>query len=112
MAESSISKRKYMLQPKVFKAYDVRGVYGVDWDAAGAALIARGFIEQFGIKTLVLGWDMRVSSPEMVASIEAAAVEAGVRLIKVGCVTTPILYFGTAGYPGVDGGIMVIFHNI
>lgn len=96
-----------MLLPKVFKAYDVRGVYGVDWDAGGAAQIARAFIEQFGLKTLVLGWDMRVSSPEMVAAIEAAAVSLGVKLIKVGCVTTPILYFATAGYEGNDGGIMI-----
>ncbi len=96
-----------MLLPKVFKAYDVRGVYGVEWDAAGAAHIARAFIDQFSLKTVVLGWDMRVSSPEMVEAIEAAAVDAGVKLIKVGCVTTPILYFATAGYEGNDGGIMI-----
>jgi len=96
-----------MLQSHIFKAYDVRGVYGIDWDAAGAAVIARAFIEEFSIKTLVLGWDMRVSSPEIVAAIEVAAIEAGVRLIKVGQVTTPVLYFATAGYPGMDGGIMV-----
>lgn len=96
-----------MLQPKVFKAYDVRGVYGVDWDAEGAARVARGFIEEFGIKQLVLGWDMRISSPEMVVAIEAAAIAAGVHVVKVGCVTTPMLYFATAGYPGNDGGIMI-----
>ena len=96
-----------MLLPKVFKAYDVRGVYGEEWDAAGAAQIARAFIEHFDIKTLVLGWDMRVSSPEMVEAIEVAAVSSGVKLIKVGCVTTPILYFATAGYEGNDGGIMI-----
>ncbi|MCX6780605.1 MAG: phosphomannomutase/phosphoglucomutase [Candidatus Magasanikbacteria bacterium] len=96
-----------MLNPKVFKAYDIRGVYGVDWDAAGAALIARAFIEKFEIKQLVLGWDMRVSSPEMVAAIETAAVEMGVHLVKVGLVTTPVLYFATIGISGNDGGIMV-----
>ena len=96
-----------MLLPKVFKAYDVRGVYGVDWDADGAAQIARAFIEQFSLKTVVLGWDMRVSSPEMVVAIEAVARDAGVKLVKVGCVTTPILYFATAGYEGNDGGIMI-----
>lgn len=98
---------KNMLLPKVFKAYDVRGVYGVEWDASGAAQIARAFIEHFGLKTLVLGWDMRVSSPEMVAAIETAAMDAGVKLVKVGSVTTPILYFATAGYEGNDGGIMI-----
>ncbi len=96
-----------MLQPKVFKAYDVRGIYGVDWDASGAALITRSFIEQFDLKQIVLGWDMRVSSLEMVAAIESAAVAAGVRVVKVGLVTTPVLYFATAGYAGNDGGIMV-----
>ena len=96
-----------MLQSHVFKAYDIRGVYGVEWDAAGAAQIARAFIQHFGIKKLVLGWDMRVSSPVIVAEIERAAVAAGAHVIKVGEVTTPVLYFATAGFEGNDGGIMV-----
>lgn len=96
-----------MLEPKVFKAYDIRGVYGVDWDAAGAGLITRAFIEKFGVKQLVLGWDMRVSSPEMVAAVEQAAVAAGARVIKVGQVPTPVLYFATAGYPGNDAGVII-----
>src|SRR3989344_6593961 len=96
-----------MLKPEVFKAYDIRGVYGVDWDAAGAALVTRAFIEKFSIKQLVLGWDMRVSSPEMVGAIEVAAVAAGAHVVKVGQVTTPMLYFATAGYSGNGGGIMV-----
>lgn len=96
-----------MLNPQVFKAYDIRGIYGTEWDAAGAGLIARAFVEEFKLKTVVLGWDMRISSPEMVATIEEAVLAAGARLIKVGEVTTPILYYATAGLPGNDGGIMV-----
>ncbi len=96
-----------MLQKSIFKAYDVRGVYGHDWDAAGAAAVARAFVEQFGLRTVVLGWDMRVSSSAIVMAIEAALIASGVQVIKVGQVTTPILYFATAHYDGRDGGIMV-----
>lgn len=96
-----------MLNPSVFKAYDVRGVYGVDWDADGAALVARAFVEKFGLKSVALGWDMRASSPAMVAAVEKILVDAGVRVIKIGEVTTPTLYFAVAHYADRDGGIMI-----
>lgn len=96
-----------MLQPHIFKAYDVRGVFDRDWDATGAAAVARAFAQHFHLCTVVLGWDMRVSSDEMVAAIEQALIASGVRVISVGRVTTPILYFATAHYGDRDGGIMV-----
>ncbi len=96
-----------MLNSSVFKAYDIRGVYGKDWDAEGAGLVARAFVEEFGLKKVVLGWDMRVSSPAMVAAIEAGVRASGACVVKVGRVTTPMLYFATAGFSGNDAGIMI-----
>lgn len=96
-----------MLTAKIFKAYDVRGVYGVDWDAAGAGLVARAFVEEFKLKTVCVGWDMRESCGPMVAEIVAACTAAGVNVVRVGRVTTPMLYAAAAHYGEHDGGIMV-----
>ena len=96
-----------MLTPGVFKAYDVRGIYGRDWDADGASAIARAFVEKFGLKNVVLGFDMRASSVEIVTAVEKILVAAGVRVINIGKVTTPTLYFAVANYPDREAGIMI-----
>ena len=54
-----------MLDPKVFKAYDVRGVYPTELDEEGAYAIARAVVEQFEPKRFAVGRDMRISSPAM-----------------------------------------------
>lgn len=96
-----------LLNEQIFRAYDVRGVVGRDWDAGGAELVARAFFEFTGARQVVLGWDMRASSEELVAAVERAALAAGITLVKVGRVTTPELYFATANYPGNDAGLMI-----
>ena len=57
-----------MLDPKVFKAYDVRGLYGAELDEEGAYAIGRAFVEQFEPDRIAVGRDMRLSSPEMAAA--------------------------------------------
>ena len=52
-----------MLDPKVFKAYDVRGIYPNELDEAGAEAIGRAYVEQFEPRKIAVGRDMRLSSP-------------------------------------------------
>jgi phosphomannomutase len=95
-----------MLDPAVFKAYDVRGVYPTQLDEEGGFAIGRGYVEQFEPKRIVVGRDMRVSSPTMAqATIEGAAA-AGAEVVDIGLVGTEMLYFGV-GDLELDGGIMV-----
>ena len=47
-----------MLDPKVFKAYDVRGLYGSELDEEGAYAIGRAYVEQFEPATIAVGHDM------------------------------------------------------
>ena len=54
-----------MLDPKVFKAYDVRGVHPTELDEEGAYAIGRAYVEQFEPRRIAVGRDMRVSSPAM-----------------------------------------------
>ena len=95
-----------MLDPKVFKAYDVRGIYGSELDEEGAHAIGRAFVEVFGPKRIAVGHDMRVSSPSMAEAAIAGAAEAGADVLELGLVGTEMVYFAV-GELGLDGGIAV-----
>jgi phosphomannomutase len=95
-----------VLDPKVFKAYDVRGIYGTELDEEGARAIARAFVEVFGPKRIAVGHDMRVTSPSMAGAAIAGAAEAGADVLELGLVGTEMVYFAV-GELGLDGGIVV-----
>ena len=54
-----------VLDPKVFKAYDVRGIYPDELDEAGAYAIGRAYVDEFEPRTIAVGRDMRLSAPAM-----------------------------------------------
>jgi phosphomannomutase len=95
-----------VLDPKVFKAYDVRGLYGTELDEEGARAIGRAFVEVFGPKRIAVGHDMRLSSPSMAEAAIAGAAEAGADVLELGLVGTEMVYFAV-GELGLDGGIAV-----
>ena len=95
-----------MLDPKVFKAYDVRGIYPAEIDEAGAYAIGRGYVEQFEPKRIAVGRDMRLSGPSMQAEVMRGAAEAGADVLDLGMIGTEMLYFAV-GELGLDGGIVV-----
>jgi phosphomannomutase len=94
------------LDPKVFKAYDVRGVYPSELDENGAYAIGRAYVENFEPRRIAVGHDMRVSSPAMAEATIAGASEAGAEVLSVGMVGTEMLYFAV-GELGLDGGVAV-----
>ena len=94
------------LDPKVFKAYDVRGLYPSQLDEAGAYAVGRGYAEHFEPKAAAVGRDMRLSSPAMAESVARGISEAGVDVVDIGMVGTEMLYFAV-GHLGLDGGIAV-----
>ena len=95
-----------MLDPKVFKAYDVRGVYGTDLDEAGAYAVGRAYVEQFEPRAVAVGRDMRVSSPSMAAAVVEGALDGGADVRDLGLVGTEMVYYAV-GEHGLDGGICV-----
>ncbi len=94
------------LDPKVFKAYDVRGLYPSELDEDGAYRIGRAYAEHFEPKTIAVGRDMRLSSPSLAAATIRGATDAGVDVADIGLVGTEMVYFAV-GELGLDGGIMV-----
>jgi phosphomannomutase len=94
------------LDPKVFKAYDVRGIYPAELDEEGARAIGRAYAEQFEPRTIAVGRDMRVSSPAMQEAFVRGAAEAGVDVLDIGMIGTEMLYHAV-GELGLDGGATV-----
>jgi phosphomannomutase len=95
-----------VLDPKVFKAYDVRGIYPGDLDEEGAEAIGRAFVEVFEPARIAIGHDMRVSSPAMAEAAARGAEEAGAEVLDLGLVATEMVYLAV-GELGLDGGIQV-----
>jgi len=95
-----------VLEPRVFKAYDVRGIYPSELDEEGAYAIGRAFVEVFDPTRIAVGHDMRVSSPSMADAVIRGASEAGADVLELGLVGTEMVYFAV-GELGLDGGIAV-----
>ena len=94
------------LDPKVFKAYDVRGVVPDELDADGAYRIARAYVDHFAPARIVVGHDMRLSSPELSEAAIRGALDAGCDVDDIGLAGTEMMYFAV-GEHGYDGGIAV-----
>jgi phosphomannomutase len=95
-----------VLEPKAFKAYDVRGIYPTELDEDGGYRIGRAFVEQFETERIAVGRDMRVSSPSMAEAVREGAADGGADVLDLGLVATEMLYFAV-GELGLDGGIAV-----
>ncbi len=102
------------IKPEIFKAYDVRGLYGTDMDGDTAYLIGRGFARVLadlrGKPTselrIGLGRDMRLEAPEMAERLAEGLVAEGCSVLDAGMVGTEMLYF-LVGSRELDGGAMV-----
>jgi len=94
------------LDPKVFKAYDVRGLYPSELDEEGARAIGRAYVEHFEPKEIAVGRDMRLSSPTMHEAFVRGASEAGADVVDIGMVGTEMLYHAV-GELSLDGGATI-----
>ncbi len=101
-----MSNLRVVLDPKAFKAYDIRGIYPTELDEDGAYAVGRAFVEEFSPKTIAVGRDMRTSAPSMAAAVCEGAADAGANVLDVGMVGTEMLYFAV-GELGLEGGIAV-----
>ena len=95
-----------VLDPKVFKAYDVRGIYPEEMDEAGAYAIGRAYVDEFEPRKMAVGRDMRLSSPAMSEAVMRGAADSGAEVLDLGLVGTEMVYFAV-GELQLDGGIAV-----
>lgn len=94
------------LLPEVFKAYDVRGVYGEEIDEEGARRIGAAFVTLTGARRIAVGHDVRLSSPSMAESFADGAATAGADIVDLGLCATEMLYFAVAD-GGLDAGACI-----
>ena len=81
-----------------FHAYDIRGIYNVDFDKATAYKVGYFLPELLSADKVLVGRDARVSSPEIHEYLLKGLTDAGADVYDIGLSTTPMVYFGTANY--------------
>jgi phosphomannomutase / phosphoglucomutase len=98
-----------MMNPQIFREYDIRGVVGRDFDAADMERIGLAFgtyVRQRGGKCLAVGRDHRASSESFCAALTKGLQTTGCDVVDVGLVPTPLLYFSLF-HLNTDGGCMI-----
>jgi phosphomannomutase len=95
-----------VLDPKVFKAYDIRGIYPDELDEEGAYAVGRAYVEEFEPRRIAVGRDMRLSSPSMAEAVMRGAADGGAEVLDLGMVGTEMLYFAV-GDMELEGGVEV-----
>lgn len=94
-----------------FKAYDIRGVFGIDFNEADTYRMGRVIPSLFNIDKILIGRDCRVSSPLIHKSLIAGLTEAGATVYDAGLCTTPLVYWGTAEYDFPLSIMITASHN-
>ncbi|MBZ5559652.1 MAG: phosphomannomutase/phosphoglucomutase [Acidobacteriia bacterium] len=91
------------IDPDIFKAYDVRGVYPGEVNEDAARAIGGAFVAYLRATRIGVGRDMRLSSPALSAAFIDGATAQGADVVDYGMISTDMLYFAVAR-DGVDGG--------
>ena len=94
------------INPDIFKAYDVRGVYPGEVDEDAARAIGGAFVAYLKAKRIAVGRDMRLSSPALAQAFIDGATAQGADVVDYGMIATDMLYFAVAR-DGHDGGVQV-----
>ncbi len=89
-----------------FKAYDMRGTFGIDFDLGLVRRIGRALPRIVKGRRWLVGRDCRVTGSDMTSALVAGLSEAGAEVVDIGLATTPMVYFFTA-QDGYDGSVMV-----
>lgn len=98
------------VNPSIFKAYDIRGIYPADLNEPIAYLIGRAFVTFLGADKVVVGRDMRLSGPSLFAEVTRGLTDQGADVIDIGMVSTDQYYFACATL-GLPGMMVTASHN-
>ena len=94
------------INPSIFKAYDVRGLYPQEINEDAARQIGRGFVAYLQARRIAVSRDMRLSSPSLAAAFIEGARRQGCDVVDYGMMGTDMLYFAVAR-DGHDGGAQI-----
>lgn len=97
------------MNPHIFREYDIRGIAETDLNDADVVRIGQAlgtYYVRNGAKQVVVGHDVRLTSPRIAASLTAGLTATGVDVVRVGMVPTPAVYYAVYEW-GMDGGVAV-----
>jgi len=102
-----------IMNPSIFREYDIRGVYEKDFNTEFAEHLGRAHVSFIKKHTgnhrpkITVGYDARVSSPAIADALVKGMLASGADVVRLGLIATPISYFSTWTMEGVSGAIMV-----
>lgn len=109
-----VDRHKVEVIQDIFRAYDIRGTVGVDLNNDVAEQIGLSLgseLQVRGESSITLGWDGRLSSPELAESMQKGLLASGVNVINIGAVTTGMLYYACHEFESHNGIIITGSHN-
>ena len=98
------------VNPGIFKAYDIRGIYPTDLNEETAYLIGRAFVTFLDAQKVVVGRDMRTSGPAVFDAVVRGIIDQGADVANIGMVSTDQYYFACAQL-GLPGMMVTASHN-
>jgi phosphomannomutase len=99
------------VNPGIFKAYDVRGLYPSEINEVIAGEIGRAFVTYLGAKRIAVSRDMRLSSPTLAAAFMEGALAQGCDVVDHGMMATDMLYYAVASDIFDGGAQITASHN-
>ncbi len=104
----------HTFHPTVLREYDIRGIVGSTLTATDARAVGRAFgtvVARGGGKTVCVGYDGRLSSPELEAALVDGLAACGLHVLRIGLGPTPMLYFATRDREAAAGVMITGSHN-
>ncbi len=98
------------VNPGIFKAYDIRGIYPTDLNEAAAYAIGRAFVTFLKADTVLVGRDMRTSGPQIFDAVTRGIMDQGADVVNIGMVSTDQYYFACA-QTKLPGMMVTASHN-
>ena len=102
------------IPPEIFKAYDIRGIVDRTLTESGVETIGRAlgaYATKKGVKKFVIGRDGRLSGPRLSQALAKGLLSAGMDVIDIGVVATPMVYFATHHFETGSGVMVTGSHN-
>lgn len=95
----------------IFKSYDIRGIYPDQLNESAAFEVGRGFVEHTKAKSVVVGHDARLSSPQLFRSLVEGIISQGANVYNIGMMPTECVYFAVGNYDFNAGIMVTASHN-
>ena len=98
------------VNPGIFKAYDIRGIYPTDLNEEAAYAIGRAFVTFLAVDQVLVGRDMRLSGPQIFDAVTRGIMDQGADVINIGMVSTDQFYFACSEKQ-LPGMMVTASHN-